>query len=147
MEPVHFELKDRKGESHKYMVEAHPPSEAHRIVLALDAGIAPPLAEFIVSLMSAGDLTGIGDLDIEDLLKNADLSSIAKHVSSAISELDPNLLMDLFRFTIRDGESMSNRDLYDRAYAGNWTEWHKALGKIVQANGFIPFLSMTGVGA
>lgn len=143
MQPVDFELKDRNGKNHQYVTQPHPPSEAHRLVLALDAAIAPPLADVLVGLFQ-GDMSEFAEMQVSTVLAQIDLPSIAMNLSQTLLTLDPVLVQSIFKFTMRDGEELRNVDFYDRAYAGNWTEWHLALVKIVRANGFVPFLHMLG---
>ena len=136
MEPVHFSLSGADGVDHSYIVVPHPTSLAVPIVLEILGMLAPSLVQLLVAGVEGGL-----DSDFETLLREMDMSVLGRDLQASFHSLSPETIRGLFVRTIRDGKELQQVAAYDTAYAGNITEFLKAIQKIVSINGFIPFLS------
>lgn len=135
-----FILVDHEGEEHEYRVDVHPSREGSKLMLALAATATEPVLQTIRMYASEAE-DGKAPQGLGDIVKHPKFSELGVALRSALLELDPEMLELLFRYTYRDGKRLASVAEYDRAYAGNWGEWTKALWKIVQVNGFAGFLS------
>lgn len=137
-----FILTDQAGEEHKYRVDVHPSREGSDLMLALCSILSEPFLQgirLVTAEMEQGK--AFKDVDISKILRKADLSDLGGSLRTAVLSLDGDILHAFFKYTYRDGERLAGQGAYDRAYAGNWGEWSKALWKIIKVNGFLHFLS------
>jgi hypothetical protein len=127
-------------DGNEYVTVAHAPSQATDLALEIYAQLSGPGISLLQGLTDAQDNVSMDD-DVDELLKYFDTDKISGQVSGALSSLDEKHLRELFRKTARNGKDLSVDAVYDEAYAGNWGEWLQAIYQIVQANGFLDFLS------
>jgi hypothetical protein len=140
---IKFSLKDKSGNNHQYELTLHPPSESGiRIALQIAGLGIEPLAEMVGGILSELDLDGVQsmlDLDVEAILTKVDFSKIGEKLRPALLSGDsPGLLMDILSLTYRDGKSLSDPEVFNPAYRGNYMELWKAVGKVIQINDFLP---------
>lgn len=138
-------IKDRKGIEHGYDVTPHEPfgySGMTGIELASRVGayLTPILAELF------GDELDTDDSAADALAKarGFDMQKIGGHVAAALKDLDPRLIKEMFRNTIRDGIPLESDAAFNNAYRGDYIEMARAIAHIAEVNGWIPFGDILG---
>lgn len=139
MDVIKFKLADKSGKMHDYIMTPHKASQAQGIVLRINACIPEIMMPMLDASQSDKSLKSLMDTDL-------DLGKMAAGVSQALMKLDGDFLRSLFVNTTRDGKELSEDAYFDHAYTANYAEWAYAIYKIVDANGFLAFLSMLGEG-
>lgn len=121
-----FELTDAEGVTHKYITTLHPASEGCLIAHSMTSESLGPLVEMIGRVI----------MEEEDM----DISLLTPHIQALIMTLDPRKQRDLLKYTARDGELLSGKHAFDRAFEGNYGEWMHALTTVVMENQFVPLV-------
>lgn len=126
-------------DGHQYEITVLPPSKATAMVLRLHAAAAKPLAALLPLLASIEDATLQDAESFQKKLLDIDPTSLANAAAGFIEELRVDDVKMLFSYVVRDDKPLSNDMAYDMAYAGNWSEWRKALYHIIRVNGLLDF--------
>lgn len=140
MDPITFQLPDADGRLHDYEVTPHMTTEGTPLMLSVLSTASEPISRLVAAYMKTQDTVSFED-DLGDILGRLDLSKIGTDLKATLAGLDADVLKKFFAHTRRDGKALHLITEYDKAYQGNWGEWMSALKEIVQANGFVPFLS------
>jgi len=155
-----FELTDRNGARHAYLVTEHPAGEGSELMFALlGLGVAPLLElagaalksekilRAVVEALGGGEEeAGLGDIaDLVKLLDSIDLGSVGAEISKAFSsgKVPADLTRRVMSRTFRDGKPMGGdrSGHFDIAYQANYAEMLQATWKVCQINGFFPLPS------
>jgi hypothetical protein len=161
--PFHeFQLRDADGSMHRYEVLPHPASEGQAILLQMLAVAAEPVGRLAASifegdtlkeaLVSAqanakeGEKASLLDVDAAALLGNIDLGRLGADVKTSILSMPMEKLGgDILKHTLRDGQKLSARVVFDAAYTRNYLEYLQAVWEVVQVNRFLPLSAMSGL--
>lgn len=149
-----FTLSDADGTPHTYTVQPHRGHQGAPLALQLLALVVEPLA------VGAGPviMDGLGRtkgkpggaiaqlLDDDQVLQSLDLEALARGVRTAMLGLRLQLMLDVLRYTNRDGKPLVTDALqptgtFDVAFARNYQELGLALWEVARFNGFFPALS------
>jgi hypothetical protein len=144
-----FELTDRDGVPHGYLVTEHPAGEGMDIMYALLglgaptvlglAGAALRSEEVLGAVMAAfgSDAPALAGSDLMRMLAELDLSSVGAEVSRALGTgRAPELTRRVLSRTHRDGKPLAQH--LDVAYQANYTELLQAVWKVCSINRFFP---------
>lgn len=144
-----FELTDRDGISHAYLVTEHPAGEGMDIMYALLglgaptvlglAGAALRSEEVLGAVMAAfsADAPNLGVPELVRMLAELDLSSVGLEVSRALGTgRAPELTRKVLSRTHRDGKPLAQH--LDVAYQANYAELLQAVWKVCSINRFFP---------
>lgn len=131
-----FELKDSEGNVHEYDCRPFPASQSMDLAVQILALLSRPGVALIGQLV---DQQGAENVD----LTKVDLGDLAGNLEGALSSIatKPEMLRRLLGRTRRDNRPLSNDDVFDDSFTGNWGELYLALKEVIVANGFIDFLS------
>lgn len=142
-----FTLKDSGGQAHRYELTLHRGSEGMATALQLLSLVIEPLAVgvgplIVQATMSKGVQAALTDAA---MLGSLDLDGLAKGIRGALSGARPSLILDVLRYTNRDGKPLVGPDgkatgAFDEAYARNYAELASALWEACKANAFFPGL-------
>ncbi len=148
-----FELRDRKGELHRYRVELHPHKEGFALATTLLRIMGPGVARTLfaafqnagtaVSPTASEEDKARQEADfIKDTLRNLDVDAV---VGSGLANLVASggleeVLPRLFTYTFRDGTLLRD-DAALHCFAGNYGEAARAAKEVIAHNGFTDLLS------
>jgi hypothetical protein len=131
-----FTLEGADGEKHTYDVALHPGLEGSQIALRLYTMAGEPLGELVQTFAQSDDLDG--EDDAGELLSEVDMSSVVSNIRDAIMSLDSEaFLLEVLKYTDRDGQPLKKEINFDEAYRGNYGELWQAVWKVIEANGFL----------
>lgn len=156
-----FTLQDADGQTHRYEVLPHPPTEGFRVCSRIAAAIVDPLAGTALSALARtvpqalkrargeGGKIDLGrimdDPEILDSIAGLDFSSTGPALRRAVESLDLALMRDVLRHANRDGKPLSSDLVFDTAYSRNYGELMSAAWKVGAYNRF--FGQLAGFGA
>ena len=145
-----FTLQDAHGVDHDYMVQLMPATKGAAVSFELMALVVEPLAPMLGGVvhaaMAAMDRGGasskasdvLGDIDVGVMLEGLDFAAVGAAISAVVARIPQPLVRTLMGTVHRDGQPMSKQSAFDQAYTGNYMELMRALGKVIQANHFLP---------
>jgi hypothetical protein len=141
---IEFELKDKKGNTHKYQTNLFGASEGLEIfpkvmasVGAVVKGIKKSL-DLKPELLDAAQKGGVEGVLTADSLLNAsvDFTMVGEIIQEASLEIlkagESGLLKKVLRHTLRDGKPVP--ECFDYAYQANYIELFQAVQKVVILN-------------
>lgn len=154
-----FQLADRDGNHHQYIVMEHPAGEGMGIMYELMGLGAPAIlglaaaalkSEKVLAMVSAalaggedGEVTGADVADLVRLVSELDLGSVGTELGRVLATgRAPELTRQILSRTHRDGKPLSTT--LDIAYQANYGELIAATWKVCQINRFFPGLSTSG---
>lgn len=148
-----FDLQDRNGDTHTYMVSPHVGMQGLEVVDAMLAIGLGPLAEAMFGAVRAaeaqkadGEATQVtSGIDLTTLLDNVDVKSVVTSAQTGLTTAGgmTKLAPLVMRYTTRDGRrliSEGNTAEFDMAYTRNWGEMRGAFMKVMEINGFFEVL-------
>lgn len=129
-------ISDRDGVEHVYEIRPLPASKSLDLAVRVLAVISKPGIALI------GQLAGEQGAENVDLTK-IDLSTLGDNLDGALTNIaqDTSLIRRLFQGTLRDSKPVADDAGFNAAYTANYGEMYKALRHIIDANGFVPFIS------
>lgn len=145
---VTFIVKDHAGVPHEYETMLFDTGEGVELYQQVIAAIGEPVAVLMYEYGRTGnaDLArdaakATGNRGIADMIEYArdvDAARIGRAVSNAMKGIHPNLARRLLSRTTRDKAPLANPPCFDDAYCANYTEMSIAVGRVVNANRFLP---------
>ena len=132
-----FELTDRNGDVHRYACMPHDANDGEIVVLELLRLVPEPLAAFLGSF--DGGLEDVERMLSGEVEGGLDLSGLGEALSGVLGKLDgPKLRRLILANTSRDGDRLSDRTAFGKAYQRNYGELARALVEVCRYNAFFP---------
>jgi hypothetical protein len=140
---IEFTLADSWGETHRYMMTQHPPTEGVVIAMSLASMVSEPILNLLASMITgtkSGKLKDLLDADVGAMLGSIEAAQIGPSVSKALasSEAQRMVQVDLVRYVARDGKPLDNETNFDTAFKGNYLELFKLALEVAKRNRFLP---------
>lgn len=161
-----FQLKDRQGALHTYVVTPHPPEEGLRLAFEVWGLAGRPLGRLLGELAGTVELSEVQrlfDLPKEQLkaeldrllntealpkllgaLRSVNWSEVGAAITDGLRLLPTARVQELLRYTSRDAASLSQPKNFNDAYRQNYRELLQVVSEVVQYNGFLDFFDMSG---
>lgn len=145
---VTFSVKDHAGVPHEYETMLFDSGEGVELYQQVLAAIGEPVAVLVYEYARTGNAdlaaeaakaTGTrGIADMIEYARDVDAARIGRAASNAIRGLNPGIARRLLSRTTRDKAPLANPPCFDDAYCANYTEMSVAIGRVVNANRFLP---------
>lgn len=153
-----FELNDRDGKPHSYIVDAHPGGEGASLALRIQGLALEPVAEGLRAIVSLPSIQQLGSAlkdggeapdsstvigEVLSTLQQVDLASLGRSLGAVFARADAlELVRAVLSRTARDGRRLSEPAYFDAAYERNYLEMQRAALEVVQYNGFFPLAEL-----
>jgi hypothetical protein len=144
MSDLSFNVAGSDGAEHIYRSLKIPTRSGLRFAQKLIGAGAKPLAR-LISSVDAQEASAITATDADDTaglldaFDGLDIEALAGDLGEVISEMDVDVICDLFKYVTRDGIPLDTDIALDNVYSGNWVEFYKAAFHLVRIQGFLGF--------
>lgn len=138
-----FDLKDRSGASHQYVVTPHNATQGFAVIDAMLMIGLGPIAEALFSVAQSPEAADGDTVSLSEILKHVDKESLVKSIQGGVQGVGglSKLAPLVFRFTMRDGQKLDSGAALDIAFTQNYSEMVQAFRKILDINGFFDALA------
>jgi hypothetical protein len=153
-----FELPDRDGKTHSYIVDPHPGGPGAALALRIQGLTLEPVAEAVRTIASIPSIQQLGTAlreggeapdstqvigDVLGAVREVDMTALGRSLGSVLSHPGgPELIRAILERTARDGRRLSEPAYFDAAYERNYGEMLRAVVEVVQFNGFFPLAEL-----
>ena len=126
-------VKDAEVKPHRYEVQLHPGTEGYRLANGLTKTASGAIGELLVGA-NLDKATG----GLDDALDAVDISRLGPALQQALGGLPQPIVMQVLKYTNRDGKPLSDPAVFDVAYRRNYFEVIAALYLVCRFNRFFP---------
>ena len=130
-------MHDDHGEPHAYFMTQHPATKGRGLFLKMLKILSVSAGKMLSAFQGVGDIPtdmgGFIDLVTSDQFGGESVGEAFYRLAVQL-EAEPELFLEIFRYTTRDGLKLNSELLFDMAYTGNYGEMIVAVAWVLQMN-------------